>query len=80
MSTSHVIAIHFHLPTMVYKSLIAYTLALHIAGAAPKPTPFSAPIRGFNSWQAFRYWITEEQVEAVASALSARSFVVSDDC
>ena len=38
-------------------------------------TPWSAPLRGFNSWQAFRYWVTEAQVLGVAAAMADRGFV-----
>ena len=51
--------------------------ALSVAAASPPHglTPWAAPIRGFNSWQAFRYWISEEEVVDVAAALKRRGFV-----
>jgi hypothetical protein len=35
------------------------------------------PQRGFNSWQAFRYWIDEQQVREVASAMASKGFVAA---
>lgn len=57
--------------------LFTLTLALQasVTHTATQLTPFSIPVRGFNSWQAFRYWITEEQVEAVAASLLSKGFV-----
>jgi len=38
-------------------------------------TPWDTPPRGFNSWQAFRYWITEDEVLGVGAAMAERGFV-----
>ena len=48
---------------------------LSISSSSSQLTPWTSPIRGFNSWQAFRYWITEEQVDGVAAAMARRGFV-----
>ena len=47
----------------------------NVQGTSSQLTPWTSPIRGFNSWQAFRYWITEAEVDGVAAAMASRGFV-----